>query len=104
MSEPFIFCCSRCGEIFESDKQRYVCTKCADTIRKSAKREHIVKHDGLPDIGTSEQVRKQRKKAESSEDAIKKIVRLADKQHMSYGEYVAEAEYKNVVRRSKSIV
>lgn len=92
MSEPFIFCCSRCGKNFVSDKERYVCPKCADTLRSDSKREHIVAHNELPDIGTSKQAREQRKKAETSEEAIKKIVRLADKANMSYGEYVAKCQ------------
>lgn len=88
--EKKTLCCDRCGLIFEGEEDEHFCEVCRLMMEvKASPREHITKHMEQPDLDTAAKKKEHRKRAMTSEAKIRAVVKLGDKNGLSYGKTMA---------------
>ena len=84
--------CARCG-IELTDPDAMLCDSCRKVLAHSEHvfegRQHVVKHNDQPDLGSVKKRRKHRKSAEETQISINEILKIAEERNISYGKAVA---------------
>lgn len=94
MNDPFIYCCPRCGQIFESiSTQAVYCPACRPVVQHEKTRAYYLRNRDRICEESREQYRTTKHSSgrhSRSAASIGEICRRAAEMHMTYGEYVAK--------------
>ena len=78
--------CARCGAPMK-DPQSLLCGSCRAVLR--AERQHVIRHNEQPALGTPKKKRERKRKAEEKQLSVNEILKLAQLHGISYGVAVA---------------
>lgn len=79
--------CARCGAPLNEPMSTH-CAGCRAVLRKE-QRQHIIRHNEQPALGTPKKRREHRKRAEAKQLSVSEILKFAELNGLSYGVAVA---------------